>query len=185
MSGYESSPSPGYHPGVGLPTQPPPPPGAPPPPPGPGVTPPFTAPPADRNRRGLWLGLGIGGLVLALCCGGGIVGFALLMVSASRQVEKEATLVVEDYLASLQDRDFSAAYARLCPDLTRNLSETEFAEREEQRPQISTYQVEKAQIGNAIVVPARISYETGSSETRRYELSQDFGQELRICGGIS
>jgi hypothetical protein len=188
MSGYESpsgSPGygpPGYVPPPGAPV--PPGPWAPPPPPGPGVTPPFTAPPTDRNRRGLWLGLGIGGLVLALCCVGGIVGFVLLTVSASRQVEQQAVQVVGDYLGALQDRDYQAAYALLCPEVTNNLTEERFARQEEARPHITTYQVEKAEVSNAIVVPARVGYETGASETRRYELSQDFGQELRICGGI-
>src|SRR5437016_152585 len=43
------------------------------PPRGPGVAPPFAAPPTDRSRKSLWIGLGVGALLLVLCCVGGVV----------------------------------------------------------------------------------------------------------------
>ncbi|MFR9777064.1 hypothetical protein ACL02O_13500 [Micromonospora sp. MS34] len=69
-------------PGGGYPPQPPAP-GAPYPPPGqfppaPGAYPPapgqpFGAPPVKKSNKGLWIGLGVGALVLLLlCCGGGV-----------------------------------------------------------------------------------------------------------------
>jgi hypothetical protein len=170
MSGY---PSPG--PGPGLP----------PPPPGPGVAPPFNAPPTDRNRRGLWIGLGVGALVVVLCCAGGIFGFVLLTVSGSRQMEHDAKLVVQDYLAALQDREYNSAYDLLCPALTRTMSAETFAERERQRPDITNYQIGDTQVGNTIVVPADVSYATGANDSKRFVLSQEFGEDLLICGGIS
>src|SRR4051812_37595970 len=154
MSGYSF----GVEPGLPAPSPEPAGPGLPPPPPGPGVAPPFNAPPTDRNRRGLWIGLGVGALVMVLCCAGGIFGFVLLTVSGSRQIERDAVVVVRDYLAALQDRDYAAAYDQLCPAMTRSESLQQFEARESRRPDIASFQVGKTQVGNAIVVPADITY---------------------------
>ena len=69
-----------FHPAGGVGIDP----GVPAPPPGPGAAPPFAAPPTDKNKRGLWIGLGVGGLVLLLCCVGGIFGVGVLYVNATR-----------------------------------------------------------------------------------------------------
>ena len=70
-----------HHPagGVGLD------PNVPAPPPGPGAAPPFAAPPTDRNKRGLWIGLIAGGLALVLCCVGGVFGIAVLAAIFANQ----------------------------------------------------------------------------------------------------
>jgi hypothetical protein len=153
------------------------------PPPGPGVTPPFTAPPADRNRRGLWIGLGIGAVVLILCCVGGLAGFGLLAVNTSKQVETNATEVVHGYLGALENRDYDKAYSYLCPALTSRMTPSEYAAQQQDRPRPVSYRVGRAQIGNTIVVPADVSYDDGTSVQRRYRLTQELGsQDLRICG---
>ena len=92
------------------------------PPRGPGVAPPFAAPPTDRNRRGLWIGLGVGGLVLVLCCVGGLFGFGLILVSGAEKVKTEAHQVVTDYLSALQREDYNKAYDLLCPAATAHES---------------------------------------------------------------
>jgi len=120
-----------------------------------------------------------------LCCAGGIFGFVLLTVHGSQQIERDAKLVVQDYLAALQDREYDSAYHLLCPALTRNMSAQTFAARESDRPAIASYVVGTAQIGNAVVVPADVTYATGGSDSKRYVLSQEFGADLLICGGIS
>src|SRR4051812_2350046 len=152
--------------------------GVPAPPDGPGVAPPFSAPPTDRNKRGLWVGLGVGALVMVLCCAGGIFGFVLLTVHGTRQIEQDAKLVVQDYLAALQDREYDSAYDLLCPALTRNMSAETFAARESDRPEITSYVVGTAQVGNAVVVPADVNYATGGTDNKRYVLSQEFGADL-------
>ncbi|GAA1794019.1 Rv0361 family membrane protein [Planosporangium flavigriseum] len=160
-------------------------PGVPAPPPGPGVTPPFTAPPTDRNRRGLWIGLGVGALALVLCCIGGLAGFGILVVGANKQVETQATQVVHDYLDAVETGDYETAYGYVCSSLKRKITSTEFAAQQEARPGITSYVVDQPQIGNAIVVPADITYSNGATIRRSFELSQESGdQELRICKGI-
>ncbi len=152
------------------------------PPPGPGVMPPFAMPPADRNRRGLWIGLGAGALVLVLCCMGGIFGFGLLAVSTSRQVETNAVNTVDEYLGALQDSDYTRAYSLLCRSLTRRETLSEFAARERARP-IRDFHVGAAEVGNDVVVPADLVYASGDRVTRRYLLNQELGsQNMRICG---
>jgi hypothetical protein len=160
-------------------------PAAPAPPPGPGVTPPFTAPPADRNRRGLWIGLGVGALVLVLCCAGGLAGFGLLVVGTNKQVQTQATQVVRGYLDALEAGDYDTAYSHLCSDLKRQVTATEFAAGQEQGPRLTGYLIHQPQIGNAIIVPVDVRYQDGTSLRRRYELRQESGgQELRICRGL-
>ncbi|GII24605.1 Rv0361 family membrane protein [Planosporangium mesophilum] len=155
------------------------------PPPGPGVTPPFTAPPVDRNRGGLWIGLGVGALVLVLCCVGGLAGFGLLTVGGIRQLETQATEEVSGYLDALEAGDYDAAYSHLCSDLKRNLTSTEFAARQRDEPQIMSYRIQQPQVGNTVIVPAEVRYEDGTSALRRYEVRQEpGGQELRVCGNI-
>ncbi|MGC9669298.1 hypothetical protein ACNTMW_22405 [Planosporangium sp. 12N6] len=159
--------------------------GAPEPPPGPGVTPPFAAPPTDRDRRGLWIGLGLGALVLVLCCVGGLAGFGLLAVSGTRQVQTQATEEVSGYLDAIEAADYDAAYSHLCSPMKRQVSRAEFAARQEDGPRLTSYVVHQPQVGNTIVVPADLRYQDGTSSLHRYRLRQESGsQELRICGGI-
>jgi hypothetical protein len=147
------------------------------------VTPPFAVPPADRNRRGLWIGLGVGALVLFLCCAGGLVGFGLLVVGGTKQIQTQATEEVRGYLDALEAGDYDAAYSHLCSDLKKQVTSTEFAVRQRDEPRITSYVIHQPQIGNAIVVPADVRYEDGTSKLRRYELRQESGsQDLRICG---
>jgi hypothetical protein len=160
-------------------------PGVPVPPPGPGVTPPFTAPPADRNRRGLWIGLGVGALVLVLCCAGTLAGFGLLVVGTTRQVQQQATQVVGDYLDALQTGDYETAYAYLCSEAQGNVTAREFATLQEARPRPTAYRLLQPEIGNTIIVPADVRYDDGTSARSRFELEQESGgQELRICHGM-
>jgi hypothetical protein len=156
---------------------------APAPPPGPGVAPPFVAPPVDRNRRGLWIGLSVGALVLVLCCVGGLTGFGLLVVGSSRQIQTQATDEVRGYLDALEAGDYGAAYSHLCSATRKQVTSAEFAARQQDEPRLVSYVVHQPQIGGTIIVPADLRYEDGTATLRRYELKQESGsQELRICG---
>ncbi|MDT4988144.1 MAG: hypothetical protein QOI74_2238 [Micromonosporaceae bacterium] len=155
------------------------------PPPGPGVTPPFTAPPDDRNRRGLWLGLGIGAFLLVVCCAGGVFGVGLFAVTTTRQVEANATATVRTYLDALATADYEKAYAQLCPDLTRRTSQGEFAGRQQAQPRPESFREDKPVISATITVGADVIYADGSTARRRYRLAQQAGsQDLLICGGV-
>src|SRR5437899_7527140 len=84
------------------------------PPPGPGVRTPFAAPPTERDRKRLWISLGVGALLLVLCCAGGIVGFGALVVAQNKAIPQEAVTVVDRDLSGLRARNYQQAYDQLC-----------------------------------------------------------------------
>src|ERR1700742_2689945 len=84
------------------------------PPQGPGVVAPFAAPPRDRDMKGLWIGLGVGGLVLALCCIGGVVGIGFLVPVVDDVGRSQVASVVREYLGELEREDYAAARGLLC-----------------------------------------------------------------------
>jgi hypothetical protein len=123
--------------------------------------------------------------VLVLCCFGGVAGFVLLAVGANKQVETQATQVVHDYLDALKTGDYDTAYSYLCSDVKGKITSTEFAAGQEARPRVTSFQIDKPQIGNAIIVQADVTYENGDTVRRTFELRQESaGQDLRICQGL-
>ncbi|MEN3310364.1 MAG: hypothetical protein V7603_6566 [Micromonosporaceae bacterium] len=134
--------------------------GAPAPPPGPGVQVPFAAPPAERDRRRLWIGLGVGGALLALCCVGGIFGFGALVVQTSRSLLAEATTVVGDYLDALHDRNYPTAYDQLCASLQNQISLDQFQTTEDAQPPLVGYTLDQPRAqGSAVWVKAHVTRE--------------------------
>jgi hypothetical protein len=193
MSGYPGMPVSGL-PVSGLPTSVPPlggpsaPPfggdsGVPAPPQGPGVAPPFAAPPRDKDRKSLWIGLGVGGLVLVLCCVGGIFGFGSIMNTGNQLVANQAKSVVGAYLEALQEGDTDRAYAQLCDTLANRYGHDGF-ERQIATPRVTTYTIAKdVEITDEIIVTASVTRAGQDAETHRYEISQS-GNALQICGGL-
>lgn len=170
VSGGYPAPAPGQHDALA-------------PPPGPGVTPPFAAPPTDRNRRTLWVGLIVGGLALVLCGVGGLFGFGLIAVAGADQVKQQAQRAVSDYLDALKREDYEAAYQLRCPALNRRQSLSEFtrSQRNEARP--VDYTVGEVRIGNQVIVPVEVRYDTGEQRSLEFTLSQDRSTgELKVCG---
>ena len=152
------------------------------PPPGPGVNPPFAAPPVDRSRRGLWIGLGIGGLVLVLCCVGGVFGIVVLGASVTSDLETKGRTVVADYLNALRDEDYSAAYDLRCAEQNNREPRSEFAARQRLAPHPVRYTVGRAQVGNVVVVPATVQFDNAPDAALTFTLVADSGtSELRVC----
>jgi len=158
---------------------------APPPaPPGPGVRAPFAAPPSERDRRRMWVGIGIGAVLLVLCCGGGIVGFGALVVARTRALPAEAVAVVDQYLAGLRDGDFKQAYDQLCGQARDQETLDRFTARQRGLPHIDSYTIGQPDASGAeVIVPADVEA-GGDRQSRTFGLVQD--QEaggLRICRG--
>ncbi len=159
-------------------------PGPPAPPPGPGVQVPFSAPPAERDRRRMWITLGVGGGLLALCCVGGIFGVGALIVQTSRSLTNQAKIVVTDYLTALQSNNYGQAYDLLCANRREQITRDTFEETEGTRPKILDFTVYQPRIENSdIVVPTVVVRTAGETQYPDFTLVRE-GQAttLKICG---
>lgn len=155
----------------------------PPPPPGPGVTPPFAAPPVEGRTARIWIGLGVAGLALLLCCGGGTAAVVGLIATGTRALNEQARAVVSHYIKAVNEDKFDEAYALLCDDAQRGESEGEFAERVSREPDIASYTLHDLQLTGDLSLPADVRYANGSRDTVRFLLAQDRRSgELEVCG---
>ena len=168
----------------------PPPPGAETPvPPGPGVRPPFAAPPTDVDRTRLWIGLGIGGAVLLLCCGGGVFGIGALCVAGTDQINQGAQGVVRAYVTAQARQDYGAAYVLQCRRERDRESEDEFVDRLRREPRITQFQLYDFEIERSpanqgsYLVPADLRLDNGQTRRIRYRVVVDKGEAAyQVCG---
>lgn len=155
--------------------------GEPPAPHGPGVVPPFTVPPNDRDNTRLWIGLGAGLLALALCCVGGVAGGGVLLAGASKQVEVEAKDSLDSYLEALEHEEYDDAYHLRCPALTRGESLSAFTQRARE-DRVLSYHLEGATFdSNEIRVTAVVRSRVRGTSEREYLMVAGTGQ-MMVCG---
>jgi hypothetical protein len=148
------------------------------PPPGPGAAPPFAAPPTDRNKRGLWIGLGVGGLVLLLCCVGGAFGIGVLFIGGTEQVKREAEATVTTYLDAVQGQQWDLAHQQLCARYAARMSPSQLATQERRQP-FTAYTLDEPTLAETVDVVARLT--TSSGEVRRLFQLDTEGSRLAIC----
>ena len=156
--------------------------GVPPPPPGPGVAPPFAVPPRDRDSKRLWIGLGIGGLLLVLCCAGGIAGIGVLAAGGDSIARSQASSVVRTFLEAVREENYSDAYAELCDQITERVTLADF-ERVYGAEKLESYVVGTVNATNTITVDATLTWEDRGTVEARYTLVPA-APVLKICGGI-
>jgi hypothetical protein len=152
------------------------------PPAGPGVRTPFAAPPTERDRKRLWIGLGVGLAVLVLCCGGGVFGFGALVVAQNRAIPREAATVVDEYLHLLSAADYDGAYNLLCRGYLA--PESEFRYRQQRAGDVQRYEIGTPRVGTSqVVVPARVWRASGLYDHNYVLVEDQQAGGLRICGG--
>ncbi|MEV4545459.1 hypothetical protein [Micromonospora echinaurantiaca] len=157
-------------------------PGTPTPPQGPGVAPPFAAPPTEGRRTRLWLGLGAGALAVLICCGGGGAAVVGLAVSGVQAIEEQGRTVSGDYYQALVERKFGAAYDQLCDDAQRRESRREFERRVAAEPQVAAYRVGEVDTTD-LTVPVDVTFSGGRQERQQVILGQDRQTGgLEVCG---
>src|SRR5690242_16814847 len=110
----------------------------PPPPQGPGVFPPFPAPPVEGRGRRVGLGLGLGAGVLLLVCGGGATAAVGLVTVMSSALNEQADVVVGHYLGALRDREWGQAYDMLCEQARERETQSQFISRVSSQEQITS-----------------------------------------------
>ncbi|WP_203900613.1 hypothetical protein [Virgisporangium aliadipatigenens] len=141
--------------------------GVPPPPAGPGVAPPFAAPPSDKNKRSLWIGLGVGGLVMVLCCIGSVVGIGVVYAGAMETTKRQAAALVTEYLKRVQGEDYGAARALFCKELQAEVSTSRLATRYRDRP-FTSFRVGTASVAAEISVTATLVTDGGDITEKYY-----------------
>ena len=185
QAGYPQAAQPGYPqagqgfgPPVALATEPAPPAA------GPGVTVPFAAPPTERDRKRLWIGLGVGAGLLVLCLVGGVVGLVAL-VASSRVTATDAAEKVNHYLSALQARDYDTAYDDLCAAQQQKVTRDEFRGRQEDQPNITSYQIgPPIEHTDRFDVPAQVRFEDGDEASVTVGVVLDGPGDLRVCSVV-
>jgi len=151
------------------------------PPQGPGVQPPFPAPPVEGRGRRIGLGLGIGALVVVLVCGGGVAALIGLGTSMQGALQERADAAVRGYLNAVRDGRYDAAYGKLCDQAQRRETRAEFRSRVAAEQPISSYELGRLNMVNASV-PVSVSYADGRTAQLDAYLGQDQDTgEFEVC----
>lgn len=153
-----------------------------PPPMGPGVQPPFPAPPTEGRGRRIGLGLGIGGAVLVLFCGGGLAAGVGLVTAMGPALDEQAHKVVTEYFDAVQAKHYAQAYAQQCDEVKKSESEAQYAERVGANP-IGGYSIGKLSLDVDLTIPVDLRYEDGRSTTAQVSLGQNTQTgQFQVCG---
>jgi hypothetical protein len=149
------------------------------PPQGPGVFPPFPAPPTEGRGRRIGLGLGIGGGILLLVCGGGVAATIGLFSVMSSALNEQAHVVVGDFFDAVKAKRYGEAYNSQCEDVKNQETQAEFTRRITAIDPIASYTVGDVDL----TVPVQVTYTDGQTGTLEVYLEQspDTG-EFQVCG---
>ncbi|RKN42824.1 hypothetical protein D7223_21895 [Micromonospora endolithica] len=156
--------------------------GVPAPPVGPGVAPPFAAPPTEGRNTRLWLGLGAGALAALICCGGGGAAVVGLAVTGVQAVEEQGRAASADYYEALVQRRYGAAYDQLCESAQRRESRRDFERRVGDEPQVAQFTVGQVDT-TTLTVPVDVTFAGGGRERQQVTLEQDRQTGgMEVCG---
>jgi hypothetical protein len=154
------------------------------PPQGPGVFPPFPAPPVEGKGLRIGLGLGIGAAVVLLVCGGGVAAVIGLVTTMSSALNEQAHVVIGDYFDALEANKYDDAYDMLCQTEKDRQTQAEFVSSEEAAAPIKSHQVGDLDLAAVdLTVPVQVTYTDGQAGTVQVYLAQssDTG-EFQVCG---
>ncbi len=157
---------------------------APPPPPGPGVQPPFVAPPTDGARQRRWVAIGLGIGAAVLLCVAGVAGLGGLAVLGAQMLREQARATVTDYLTGLRDGDWDKAYGELCDELQQVISPERFAADQASFPRVESFEVGDSDFAREpITVAATVTRVDSRAEDVEYIIWQDpTTGGFEVCG---
>jgi hypothetical protein len=151
------------------------------PPQGPGVQPPFPAPPVEGRGKRIGLGLGVGAVVVLLVCGGGTAAAIGLGLSMSGALEERAEATVRGYLDALRDERYDRAYGLLCDQAQAQETPVEFRRRVTAADPIASYTLGKLDLVS-LSVPVAATYADGDLANLEARLGQDTDTgEFEVC----
>jgi hypothetical protein len=142
------------------------------PPQGPGVHPPFPAPPVEGRGKRIGMGLGIAAGVLVLVCGGGGAALIGLSVSMSSALQERAYAAVRGYLDALHTGNVEKAYQLLCDSAQQDETPAEFRERIAAAQPIEQYHLGSFDLVS-LSVPVSATYADGDTADLEAYLAQD------------
>jgi hypothetical protein len=151
------------------------------PPQGPGVHPPFPAPPVEgRGKRVGWtIGISIG--VVLVVCGLGSAALIGALVASQGSSQEHAHAVVSSYLNALRAGKYDDAYNLLCDDAQQSESPGEFRARERTEPVIERYSLGDLDLINA-AVPVHATYDDGgTAELEAYLAVDRKTRDYEVC----
>ncbi|HWS39517.1 MAG TPA: hypothetical protein VN408_43080 [Actinoplanes sp.] len=155
----------------------------PPPPPGPGVHPPFPAPPVEGRGKRFGTTAAIVAGVLVLVCGGGAIAGGGFLTAFSSALDEQAGVVVSRYLDDLRDRDFEGAYQQLCEDARLDETPADFTGRMQGLEPFEDYEVGDLSLGMRITVPVQLLYADGDRSRVDADLTQNTSTgKFEVCG---
>lgn len=159
-------------------------PAAPPPPPGPGVQPPFVAPPTDGTRQRRWMAVGLSAGAVVLLCIAGVAGLGGVLYFGIQAVREQAQGVVVDYLTAVRDQEYGQAYGLLCDRLQATTTPAEFQRSFVDGPRIAGFEVGQPSLATPeLEVPATIDYIGGDVRSVRFLMFQDTSTgAFEVCG---
>ena len=142
------------------------------PPQGPGVQPPFPAPPVEGRGRRVGLSIGVALGVVVLVCGGGLAAMIGILASSQSSAQEHANLAVSGYLDALRDGKYDKAYDLLCDETQQNESQAEFRRRVSGEPVVRTYTMGKFDM-LTFSMPVDATYDNGTSVQLEAYLGSD------------
>jgi len=142
------------------------------PPQGPGVQPPFPAPPVEGRGKRIGLSIGVAIGVVVLVCGGGLAALIGLLASSQSSAQEHANAAVSGYLNALRDGKYDKAYDLLCDEARQNESQAEFRERVSGEPVVRTYTMGKFDV-LTFSMPVDATYDNGSTAQLEAYLGSD------------
>ncbi|WP_412540175.1 hypothetical protein R8Z50_30820 [Longispora sp. K20-0274] len=167
------------------------PPTAPPePPPGPGVQPPFVAPPTQRDKGRMWAGIGIGAAALVLCGVGSIAGCVGLGIWLDSEQKSESRAAVGRYLDPLTRSEYGKAYLEQCSEVRELETSEQYVERVSGRPKLLGYTIVSSDQApdsgpSALVqlVRVQLRYDSGPQSGQFRVIHDQADKRYEVCGG--
>ena len=144
------------------------------PPQGPGVIPPFPAPPTEGRRRRIGMGLGIGAGVLVLVCGGGVAALVGLGVVMQNALNEQAQVVIGDYLDDVKAKRYTEAYDALCDRTRATVDRSQFTSAAQAAEPLDKWSVGDLNLADVnLAVPVDVTYADGTTARLQARLGQD------------
>jgi hypothetical protein len=145
----------------------------------------FTPPPQPKPGRTTRTVLIVVGVVLAVCCLGGI-GFAKWGISSVQDSVKPAHDAADSYLGKVQAGDFTGAHAQLCTATQERLSQSAFVASYTGQPKLRSYKITNTSVVNrngrvSATVQAHLVTDSGLARDEVLRLVKLDDNSWRVC----